>query len=180
MVGETSLQVAWDPRLTFDQANVSEQQAMATRLYEMLDELHGSVNALRAVKDQAITRKDVVEQQGGSESLIEASEEVIDAIDVWEKTVITEEREFFQDVLNWPDRLDADLQVLYGAVDDASQGLTKGIRDRFSDLEKDWTAAMQSRDAVIAGPIAEFNTVFKDAAAPGLALPPIIDVQKGE
>ncbi|MEO1476307.1 MAG: hypothetical protein AAFS13_07980, partial [Pseudomonadota bacterium] len=175
VVGEAELQVQWDPRLEFDAQQITEQQAMAEQIYAMLNELHGSVNALRTVKGQAETRKAVIEKQGGSEALADAGEAVIEAIDAWEQTVITEEREFFQDVLNWPDRIDADLQVLYGAVDDASQGLTKGMRDRFSDLEQDWRGAIQRRDAVIAGPVAAFNALFEEEAEPGLALPPFVD-----
>ncbi|MEO1029034.1 MAG: hypothetical protein AAFX02_08270, partial [Pseudomonadota bacterium] len=174
-VGETTLRVEWDPRLSFDNQKTAEQQAMVSQLFDMIDELHGSVNALKAVKAQAETRKGLIEKQGGSEALAEAATEVIDAIKAWEDTVITPEREFFQDVLNWPDRIDADLIVLYGAVDDARQGLTKGMNDRFADLETEWTAAIAERDAVISDPVAEFNTLFAEEAAPGLALPPFVE-----
>ena len=171
-IGESPLTIAWDPRLTFDTQKIAEQQEMANRIYDMLDELHGSVNALRKAKQQAKTRKDIIEALEGSEALANAAEDVINAVDEWEKTVITTEREFFQDVLNWPDRLDADLQVLLGNIDAAPQGLTQGMRDRFSDIETDWRAAMSARNAVVDGPVAAFNTLFLEESAAGLALPP--------
>lgn len=175
VVGEAPLWIEWDPRLSFDASETSDQQAMVSSLHAMVDELHGSINALRAVKAQAETRKGLIEKQGGSEALMEAADAVIEAVDEWEASVISTEREFFQDVLNWPDRLASDLQVLYGAVDDARQGLTKGMRDRFADLEPQYADAVARRDAVISGPVAAFNTLFAEEAEPGLALPPFVE-----
>ncbi len=172
LAGAAPLKIKWDPRLDFDADAVAQQQETAARLYAMIDELHRSINALRSAKAQAETRKAVVEEHGGG-ALAEAAEAVAEAVEEWEGSVISTEREFFQDVLNWPDRLASDLQTLYGTVDGATFGLTQGMKDRFADLEPDWRAAMARRDAVVKGPVAEFNAAFEEAEAEGLALPPM-------
>ncbi|MEL7485783.1 MAG: hypothetical protein AAGJ87_01055 [Pseudomonadota bacterium] len=174
IAGEASFTLAWDPRLETPANRIAEQQKTAARLHAMIDELHRSVNALRSAKAQAETRKSIIEENGGGD-LSDAATAVVKAVDEWEASVITTEREFFQDVLNWPDRLAADLQALYGVVDGAAHGLTQGMKDRLADLEPQWRDAMKRRDAVIDGPIAEFNAAFKKSEAEGLALPPLTE-----
>lgn len=171
VIGEASLSIEKDPRIELDPEKTAEQQAMVRKLYAMIDELHGSVNALRSIKAQIETRNQAATAKSDSTDLKQAGEAVIEAVDAWEKSVITKEREFFQDVLNWPDRLDADLQVLYGAVDAATQGLSKGLRERFEDLQENWMDAIARRDALVNGPIAEYNQQFKATEQPGVALP---------
>ncbi len=172
-IATVPLEIAWDPRLDVAPGRIEEQQRAVRRLYDMIDELHRSVVAFRKAKEQAKTRKAIAEEAGGGEALVEAATTLAEAVDAWENTVVSPEREFFQDVLNYPDRLDSDLQALYSTVDGASQGLTQGMKDRMADLDKAFAAAMAERDKVISGPIAAFNTAFAEESAPGIALPPL-------
>ncbi|MEO0849909.1 MAG: hypothetical protein AAFY04_00685 [Pseudomonadota bacterium] len=173
VAGTVPLTVTWDPRLTVAPAKITEQQAMVSDLYGMIDELYRSVVALRVAKEQADLRKKIAEEAGDGEALVTAATTLGDAVDAWEKTVVSPEREFFQDVLNYPDMLDSDLLALYGTVDGAAQGVTGGMKARMGDLRNAFKAAMASRDEVIDGPLAEFNAVFSQRTAPGIALPPL-------
>ena len=74
---------------------------------------------------------------------------VIDAVDEWEDGNIATELEYFQDVLNWPNRLFTDLQFLYGTLDNSLPRVTEGMRQRHADLNGRFEDAMEARDKVL-------------------------------
>ncbi len=174
---EAPLEIRWDPRLQTSAEEVAEQQAALGEIRAMIDELHRSIVALDTAKSQASIRKGVLEQVGGDDALIAAADAVIEAVDEWRESVANFDREGFQDVLNFPDRLSTDLQFLYGGVDDATSGMTKGMRDRLADLKARWDEAIAARDAVIAGALAEYDKSLSEAQSGGIALPPLTEAQ---
>ncbi|MEM1379540.1 MAG: hypothetical protein AAGH41_02840 [Pseudomonadota bacterium] len=179
-VAEAPLTVAWDPRLETSDAQIAEQQETLGALRGMIDGLHRSIAAVDAAKAQASTHKASLEATSGDEALIAAAESLIEEADAWRESVANFKREGFQDVLNFPDRLATDLQFLYGNVDETTTGLTKGMRDRFADLETRWNEAMSARDAFMAGAMADYQAAYAKAKAPGIILPALTESQAEE
>lgn len=169
-VREADLDVVFDPRIPVEAEAFSAQQALVGDTRAMLDEFQSSVLALRSLGEQAALRKTLAEKAGKT-TLAEAAARVVDAVKDWEKGVLSGEREFFQDVLNWPDRLFSDLEFLHGDLDQARPRLTAGLRQRHADVRARFEAAMAARDDVLEGAVAEFNRLFAEANEPGLETP---------
>ena len=106
--------------------------------------------------------KHAIFEDKGETDKAEAMQAVIDAVDEWESGNIATEREFFQDVLNWPDRLFTDLQFLYSTLDGALPRVTEGMKKRHADLEGRFEDAMNARDAVMEGSVAAANRTDDD------------------
>lgn len=173
--GDTSLEqplsVVMDPRLNIAQADIDEYENLKAELAAALDELHGSIEAFRSVRKQVKARKALLDEEENQE-LIEAADAVVEATEEWENSVFTDEWEFFQDVLNWPSKLDFNLQsLMYFSVNSTLPPVTQGIRERSDDVLADWREAQAARDAVVDGEIAAFNSVFAESAQAGLVVP---------
>ena len=169
---EQPLQVALDPRLDLTDEQIRERDAMRASLYTMLDELHRTVVSLRRAKSQIESRLELVDDDAEADDLKTAGKAAAEAIDAWEATVITTESEFFQDVLNWPSRLDSHLQELLAfTLDDPPQTVTTGIQQRYDDLRGDWEQRMAARQQAVDA-IAEFNRVFAEREEPGVIVGP--------
>jgi len=169
---EAQLTVLADPRLSVDEEQIAEQQNLAAQSYGMVEELQRSVNALRDAKAQVsdeVARLKDRDAEAYAE-LIEAGEGFVTAVDDWEAGLINTEREFFQDVLNWPDKLHSDLQMLAGTIVEANQGVTKGMRDRFEDLRGRFSDAMTARDAIVEDELAAYNRAHKAADLPAVMM----------
>jgi len=173
-LGETSVEqpltVRYDPRQSFDPTHLAEQQRLVASTYDMLGEFQTSLLGMRSLRDQAAAKKTIMEK-AGKDDLAEAMGTVVEAVDEWEDGNIATEREFFQDVLNWPDRLFTELQFLYGTLDGAMPRVTAGMIERHTDLEGKFADAMAARDAVLAGAVADANTAFAGAGEGALAVP---------
>jgi len=164
VTAEQPLTVRFDPRQEIDPDYLAEQQRLVKSAYDMLDEFQKTLIGLRQVREQAKIKLGIFEDNGETEKA-EAMQAVIDAIDEWEDGNIATQREYFQDVLNWPDRLFTELQFLYGTLDGALPRVTEGMKERHADLKGRFEDAMGARDAVIAGAVAEANQMNVDMLA---------------
>lgn len=172
---EQPLTVAMDPRLNIAQADIDEYENLKSQLASALDELHGSIEAFRNVRKQVEARKALLDEEQNKD-LTEAADAVVKATEEWEKSVFTTEWEFFQDVLNWPSKLDFNLQsLLYFSVNSTLPPVTQGIQDRTDDVLAEWREAQAARDAVVDGEIAAFNATFAEAEQAGVVVPDFVD-----
>jgi len=169
VTAEQPLTVRFDPRQDYDPAHLAQQQQLVKSAYRMLDEFQATLIGLRKIREQAKLKHGIFEDREQPEKA-EAMQAVIDAIDEWEDGNIATEREYFQDVLNWPDRLFTELQFLYGTLDGALPRVTEGMKQRHADLKGRFDDAMSARDTVLEGPVAEANQMNEDAlVAPNIA-----------
>ncbi len=172
---EAPLVLAWDPRLDTSDDQVAEQQETLEELRGMIDELHRSINAMGEAISQAARYQDLLEETGGNREVMSAAEELQEELEEWRESVANFERKGFQDVLNFPDRLSTDLQFLYGEIDGATTGLTKGMRERFADLRTRWEEALEERDELLSGPVASFDEALREAEVARIVLPPLTE-----
>jgi hypothetical protein len=62
------------------------------------------------------------------------AKEVLTAIDEVESELIQTKQKTFQDVINFPNKLDADLLHIYGAINEGEPPITEGQKQRAEDL----------------------------------------------
>ena len=117
-------------------------------------------------KTYAELRKTIAEEADETE-LVEAADSLLEALDSWQKSVSTPERETFQDVLNFAPEIDSFLVNVYQAADSAVLGLTRGQTDRLDDLRPVWQEAIAGWDKLMAEALPAFNRV----AGPAVAVP---------
>jgi len=167
---EQSLEVTYDPRIM---ATADEEVALrkfVASVFERIDELHRTVSGMRSVKSQVDEQVKLAKKRGGDAALEKAGKDLSKKIETWEGAQISDKREFFQDVLNWPDRLDSDLQSLMGTADSTDAPVTAGMEERFSDLDGEFRKAMAARDKLLAE-VSAFNALARDNKTPAITVP---------
>jgi hypothetical protein len=165
-VQSREVEVSWDPINTYDAAKIAEQQAFLAEAFDMIDAVYKRIASLESITRQVELRKAVAEE-ADDEALVEAADALLEALETWQKSVTTPERETFQDVLNFAPEIDAFLTNVYQQADAAVLGLTRGQRERLDDLRPEWQAAMDAWDRLMREDVAAFNRV----AGPAIAAP---------
>ena len=165
-VREQTVEVLWDPIHTYDDAKIAEQQAFLKEAFGMIDALYERIGSLQQIQKQVELRKTIAEEADDTE-VAEAAGTFLEALETWQKSVSTPERETFQDVLNFAPEIDAFLANVYQAADAAVLGLTQGQTDRLADLRPVWQQAMDGWDKLMAEELPAFNGV----AGPAVAVP---------
>jgi photosystem II stability/assembly factor-like uncharacterized protein len=163
---EQDVEVQWDPIHRYDAEKIAEQQAFVAEVFGMIDDIYTRIGSLQSIQQQVELRKSLA-SEGGDDIVADAAKTLLEALEGWQKSVTTPERETFQDVLNFHPRIDAFLIDVYQQADKAVLGLTRGQRERLDDLRPQWRAAMSAWDDLLSKDVAAFNAL----AGPAVATP---------
>jgi hypothetical protein len=103
-----------------------------------------------------------------AKDFINLGKELNKKIDKWESNLIEPRSKNFQDVINFPNKLNSEFLQLRGVADSHDPKLTKGAQDRAKDVQSDWAKYKMQMNQLIEKDIAEYNRVFKEKNMPAL------------
>ncbi len=171
--GETSeaaIEIVQDPNLKVTPADWTAQQQFLQQLAGRITEIHQTVNRMRTVKKQVETYAEVLSASDAFKDLAAIGKDLIKKLEAWEDQVVQTRQKNFQDVINFPSKLNAEYFKLREVVDVHDPRVTQGARDRFADLEKQWAGYKQELDNLINQDIARFNDQFRQKAVPAVVV----------
>jgi photosystem II stability/assembly factor-like uncharacterized protein len=168
---EAEIEVVHDPRTDISPEDFAEQQALLETLATTVDELHDSVNRLRDVRGQATGLAERAERFDEEGEIEAATETLTAAIDAWEERVVQAKQETFQDVINFPNRLNADVLALMNAIDGSEPPVTQGAHRRWADLQETLSEIREERDDILGRQLTEFLGVIEAHEVPAIVVP---------
>ena len=134
------LTVAPDPRWSATQAQYETQEGFVAAAQQVVRDLYGAVTELAGVSEQVAAVVERTEDHPLADSIRSSGESLTGAITEWEEELIQRRQQTFQDVINFRNKLDAQLLALIGSVDGTEPPLTAGARERWTDLQGEWAA----------------------------------------
>lgn len=165
---ETELEIIPDPHVTATAAEWAAQQEFLRNAGEQFEELHRSVNNLRMVKKQIETYNEALKDIPDAKDFVNMGKELIKKIDKWESNLIEPRSRNFQDVINFPNKLNSEFLQLRGVADTHDPRLTKGVQDRARDVQMDWSKYKMQMNQLIQKDISDYNRTFKEKNMPAL------------
>ncbi|MDG1726207.1 MAG: hypothetical protein P8H57_03565 [Emcibacteraceae bacterium] len=156
-VMEQPLTVQYDPRIEVTNAQLMEKYDLTDQIDASLRDITDSIKTARDARNQAETQS---KDDANSEELKKLAQDIVDAVDAWEAKVVSVDRTYFQDTLNWPDMVFADMQDIYRIVDNIVPPMNQRMRDRFSHINDRWMALKPEYEAILSGPVAAFNDAY--------------------
>ncbi len=169
---ETSAVVKADPRVEGTAADYLAQQEMLDKIGDLASNVHRSVEQFRRVKTQLVDRMGLLKGMQGQEELSKLGKTTLDQINKWESGLVQAKQKTFQDVINFRNMLNAELMYLSNHLDNNQPRPTSSSRVRMNELERQWQTAEGELQAIVEGPIAAFNSAYKQAGLPALIVPP--------
>jgi photosystem II stability/assembly factor-like uncharacterized protein len=168
---EVVAQLLPDPTLDAQPADYAAQQAILQPIEAMVKDIHESVNRMRKVKGQLESLNGLLKEFDDTADLIASGKLIIDQITAWEENLIQPDQKTFQDVINFPNQLNAELMNLKSRVDGAVPAATAGARQRLGDLRSIWGHHLKELNRIIDEEVSSFNTNYKVLDLPALILP---------
>ena len=136
----------------------------------MITEIHESVNQMRSAKKQLQAYAKLLENNEKADSLVAKGKSLLKRIDSWEAHLIQPKQKTFQDVINYNNQLNAELAYLKEFADTADPVITKGAKERLSDLKKDWDVYEKERDTITNTEMNAYNELFKSLEIPAIIM----------
>ncbi|MEM6516975.1 MAG: glycosyl hydrolase, partial [Bacteroidota bacterium] len=167
---ETKATILPNPAIKAIPQDFAEQQSLLVQIENTLKDMHKSVNQMRSAKTQLNSFAKLLKSNENAKPLIEKGEELLKRIDSWEENLIQEKQKTFQDVINFNNKLNAQLINLKGYIDQADPKVTQGARERFEDLMDDWQVYKNERDAIINSEMKAYNDLYKSLSLPALII----------
>lgn len=165
---EADLEIISDPKITATAAEWTAQQEFLKQAGEQFEDVHKSVNNMRQVKKQIETLNESLKNDPTAKDLVQTGKELIKKIDQWEANLIEPRSKSFQDVINFPNKLNSEFLQLRSVADTHDPRLTKGVQDRARDVQADWARYKQQMNELIQKDINNYNRMFKEKNLPAV------------
>jgi photosystem II stability/assembly factor-like uncharacterized protein len=169
---ETELEIISDPKVAATAADWAAQQEFLHRTEQGFEDVHKSVNKMRQVKKQIETYNESLKDNADAKDIVNNGKELIKKIEKWEGNLIEPRSKNFQDVINFPNKLNSEFLQLRGVADTHDPRLTKGVQDRARDVNADWGKYKQQMQIIINTDISNYNKLFKGKNMPALITEP--------
>ncbi|WP_228850983.1 VPS10 domain-containing protein [Aegicerativicinus sediminis] len=167
---EKSFTLLPNPKIDTTAKDFEEQQSYLSQIDDLIRKVHDAVNAMRSVRSQLKDDINLLETEKSADSLVRLGQSLVKRIDEWEKNLIQPDQKTFQDVINFNNKLNAELMYLKGSLDEEDPRVTKGSKDRFEDLKKEWLEVKKEHDNVLLHEMSDYNKLYKQLELPALIL----------
>lgn len=165
---ETDVEIVQDPNLTAASADWAAQQQFMEEIEARIAEIHASVNSTRKVKKQLEAHQELFAAKAEWKEVVTAGKALIKKLESWEENLVQTKQKNFQDVINFPSKLNTEYFNVRSVLDVHDPRVTQGARDRFADLEKQWTVFKQGIKALEETEMKAYNDLFKQQNIPAL------------
>jgi len=167
---ETTVTILPNPNIKSTPQDFEEQQTMLATIENTVKEMHESVNKMRSAKSQLEYYAKLLKDNKAADSLLNTGKKLTKRITSWEENLIQPKQKTFQDVINFNNKLNAQLLFLKESLDASDPKVTKGSKVRLQDLLKDWKVYQDERDAIIDTEMKAYNAQYKALDLPALIL----------
>lgn len=169
---EQTVKVVPDPRINVPEEAYIEQQRVMEQININVADLHKSVTRMREIKTQienltAALPKD----DADAKALIDLGKETVKKINDWEAQVIQTKHANGQDVINFYNRLNAEMLNLKSRMDAVNPTVTAGAKTKLAELVAEWGQRKQEMVQLLDGNISKFNQLYKEKAFPAITIP---------
>lgn len=168
---EQPLTVLPDPRVKACPKDYLEQQEVLLSIEQAVRDIHQSVEQMQEVKKQVENLHANLKKTECTQELLDASQNIVKTIKDWEEQLVQPKHQTHQDVINFPNRLSAELLNLKQKVDAADPKVTDGARLRLEGLLGEWAKFRSQMRRIIREDIVSFNRLYREYQMPAVILP---------
>ena len=165
-IAEQTLEIKKDPRLDASQQDLEEQFELIRDVVAKLDETHKAINTIRETREQI---NSVLGKQSDDEdhTAKEAAKPVLDSLAAIEAKLVQVKAEAFQDVLNYPIKLNNKLAALASTVATGYNRPTDQEYAVFDDLSAKVDAQLDKLEPILQG---QLQTLMKEIETPAVKI----------
>ncbi|MFT4536472.1 MAG: photosystem II stability/assembly factor-like uncharacterized protein [Saprospiraceae bacterium] len=167
---ETDIIILPNPLISSSPEDFVEQQKMLVTIEETVKEMHEFINQMRSAKTQLKTQAKLLKNNDSAKELIAKGDSLNIRINSWEENLIQAKQKTFQDVINFNNKLNAQLIHLKSYVDQADPKVTQGAKERFDDLMNDWQVYKDEYNTIIDNEMKDYNALYKLLNLPALII----------
>ncbi|MEE9371743.1 MAG: glycosyl hydrolase [Saprospiraceae bacterium] len=167
---EAIIKILKDPRLDINAQAYAERETFVDEIVSTFEDVTSSVNSFISVKKQLEQRQSLIKKNKTAGDLFTTGKALLERMSQWEGKLIQRDQKTFQDVINFPNRLNAELINLASRASSHDPRLTAGMKKRKATLLSEWNTHRTEMEAIITEPITDYSRGYKKLGLPILIL----------
>ena len=159
----TKFKVLADPRINAAAADYELQDRMLKLTSDDVEAIHVSVVQMRKVQDQLNQFVKRSEDVKSLEALVKTAKELTKTIKAWEEILIQPKSQSNDDIINFVNKLSANLIFLKGEMESNIPYITEGQLKRYEELHGEWKKLEKQKLDLLSNEIKNFNEACRKA-----------------
>jgi photosystem II stability/assembly factor-like uncharacterized protein len=167
---EVSVQLIADPRQEVSIIEWKDYERTLETVRKKISEVSQSLADVAKIKKQIGIYNELMKDSDmeGAEQIMESGKALMKKLEAWEKNVVEKRWKSTQDVINWPGKLNVEYLELKGTLDGYDPRVTKGAKERLTDLNLKWASQKMDLDKIMKEEVTKYNDMFKQKQVPAL------------
>lgn len=159
----SGFEVLADPRLNASADDYQAQEALSRLVSADVEAIHVAVVQMRKIQDQLTQFADRAENSKSMETLVKQARDIRKNIEAWELELIQPKSQSNDDVINFVNKLSANLIFLNGEIEASNMPyVTEGSKKRYGELHDRWLT-LQAKQQQLQNDIRNFNNDLRKA-----------------
>jgi photosystem II stability/assembly factor-like uncharacterized protein len=167
-IKEVGIEILPNPNLNYSAADFKDQQELLIKIETAIKNIHESVTQMRNALAQLKYYSNILKEKDSFTKLYDQAQSIEEQLKNWEKELIQPNQKTFQDVINFNNKLNAELMHLKGYVDTDDPKVTQGAKDRYRDLNETWQKHKDELKKIIEDDFRSFEENYRAAKVPVL------------
>jgi len=126
---------------------------------------------MRKLAGQVRSINGITEADESKSELVKSGKALLDKLKVWEEKLIQPKSQSYDDVINFVNKLSANIIFVHGEVDGNVPYVTAGQKARYAELHQQWMVLRGEMDALLKNDVAAYNALCRTLAVDNVLLP---------
>lgn len=152
-----------NPNHENDLANFKEYHAFMSQMESELTVMHTMVNKAMDYQTQLAGLLKKMEGNPTYTDIVASGKKLMTELKAWDENMIQRKSTAYDDVENFPNKFTANYMFLINQTESSIPKVTKGSRDRYAELTKEWEPLKAEGTRLLETAIPAFNKLVSDA-----------------
>lgn len=167
----TTLQLHADPRTNSSAADYAAQDELLAKLEKDVTDIHVAVTRMRGLTKQINDMVKLVESDNSKSEIVALSKSLLKKISEWEEKLIQPKSQSYDDVINFVNKLSANIIFVHGEVNSNIPYVTAGQKARYEELHLEWLVYQKEMEQLMNKDVAAFNVLCRSLSVANVILP---------
>ena len=167
----TTLQLHADPRTNSTAADYAAQDELLAKLEKDVTDIHVAVTRMRGLTKQINDMVKLVENDNSKSEMVTLSKSLIKKISEWEGKLIQPKSQSYDDVINFVNKLSANIIFVHGEVNSTIPYVTAGQKARYEELHLEWLVFQKEMEQLMDKDVTAFNALCRKLSIANVILP---------
>ena len=167
----TQLFIQGDPRISVADADYTRQDDLLKKLEKDVTDIHVAVTRMRGVQRQLNELTELIASDASKAEAVKTAKTIVEKIQIWENKLIQPKSQSYDDVINFVNKLSANIIFVHGEMNSNVPYVTAGAIARYEELHDEWVVYKNEMDTLLKKDVAAFNALCQSLSISNILLP---------